>query len=301
MAATTFTGQEIYAKQLFQSLTPQLAPLKGFSTDFSQEAKAPGESVSVQLVEADTVADFGPSNNFKRSASTNKKVTVTFGTAKIAGFNVTPYQIANFNPGWWKQKAELNANTMADAILSSVAGLVTTANFTNAPFALAAPDAVTLAEVAKLKAAAVRANINPRRASIYLMPELFTALENLYNTAKSGITHAQAMSELAAACGVAGVYMIPQVAAPTSTTAKVVGWISEPSALAVAARNFRPASDKPYESVREIVDPDTGIGMTMVEYVDGDMGNLNESVTGLFNAAVGVKEALTPITAKKAS
>ena len=296
---TTTTGQEIYAKDILKALSAQLAPINGFSTDLSQEARAPGESVSVQLVTKDQVGDFGADNNFRRTASQNSKVTVTFGTAKIAGFSVTPYQIANFNPGWWKQKALLNANLMADTILAGVAANVTAENFDGDPIALAKYSEITMKEVAKIKSTAARAGISPRRSSLYLMPETYAALESLYNGAKSGLTRAQVMSELAASVGVGAVYMIPQVAIPQA--GGLVGWISEPSALAFAARNFRPASDRPYESVQEIVDPETGIGMTLVEYVDGDMGNLNESVTGLFDSAVGVKEALVRITATAAA
>ena len=72
--------------------------------------------------------------------------------------------------------------------------------------------------------------------------------------------------------------------------------VERPSAIAVAGRNFRPCSDKPYESVQEIMDPESGIGMTLVDYVDGDTGNENISATGLFNAAVGVGDALVRIT-----
>jgi hypothetical protein len=79
-----------------------------------------------------------------------------------------------------------------------------------------------------------------------------------------------------------------------------LGFICEPSALAVAGRSFRPVSDKPYESVKEIVDPESGIGMTMVEYCEGSTGNLHESVTGLVASEVGVKEALVRITLKGA-
>ena len=50
--------------------------------------------------------------------------------------------------------------------------------------------------------------------------------------------------------------------------------------------------------MREIVDPESGIGMTMVEFCDGITGNLHESVTGLVASEVGVKEALVRITLK---
>nr|AIF26378.1 hypothetical protein [uncultured bacterium fosmid pJB16B1] len=288
--ATTFTGQEIYSKEIFKALTPQLAPLKAFSTDFSQEAKQPGESVSVQLVEADNVADFNASsNNFVRSASTNKKVTVTFGTAKIAGFEVTPYQVANFNPGWWKQKAEVNADTMADTILTSACSIITSGNFSKGK-TIASDTTITLAEIAAIKAYAAKQKLSPRRCALGLDLELFAELERIYNTTKTGITHAQAMSELAAAVGVKQVFAVPQL--PNG----LLGFICEPSAIAVAGRNFRPVSDKPYESVQEIMDPESGIGMTLVEYVDGATGSLNESVTGLFASAVGDGDALIRIT-----
>lgn len=288
--ATTFTGQEIYSKEVFKALTPQLAPLKAFSTDFSQEAKQPGESVSVQLVEADSVADFNEtSNNFKRAASTNKKVTVTFGAAKIVGFNVTPYQRNNFNPGWWKQKAEVNADTLADTILTGACSIITVANFAKAK-TIASDSTITLAEISAIKSFAAKNKLNPKRCAFGLSLELFAELERIYNTAKSGLTHAQAMSELAAAVGVKQVFAVPQL--PNG----LLGFICEPSAIAVAGRNFRPCSDKPYESVQEIMDPESGIGMTLVDYVDGDTGNENISATGLFNAAVGVGDALIRIT-----
>ena len=291
---TTTTGQEIYSNQLFKELTPQLAPLKAFSTDFSQEAKSPGEGISVQLVSADTVAKFNAStNNFGRNASENKAITVKFGEAYITGFNVTPYQLNNFNPGWWKEKAKLNADTLADTILTEICSKITADNYAKAQ-TIASAEAITVAELSKIKAYASKQKLNVRRCALGLDLELMAAVEALYNQTKSGLTHAQAMSELAAAIGVKQVFGVPQL--PSG----LLGFICEPSALAVASRSFRPASDKPYESVREIVDPESGIGMTMVEFCDGITGNLHESVTGLVASEVGVKEALVRITLKGA-
>ena len=289
--ATTFTGQEIYSKEVFKALTPQLAPLKAFSTDFSQEAKQPGESVSVQLVEADTVADFdATSNNFKRAASTNKKVTVTFGAAKIVGFNVTPYQRNNFNPGWWKQKAEVNADTLADTILTGACSIITAANFAKVK-TIASDSTITLDELSAIKSYAAKQKLNPRRCALGLDLELFAELERIYNTAKSGLTHAQAMSELAAAVGVKQVFAVPQL--PNG----LLGFICEPSAIAFASRGFRPADDKPYRAIREIKDPESGLSLTLVEYGDGPTGDLSESVTTRIGAAVGDAGALVRLTA----
>ena len=287
--ATTFTGQEIYSKELFKALTPMLAPIREFSTDFSQEAKQPGESVSVQLVEADEVADFdATTNNFVRGASSNKKVTVTFNTPKIVGFNVTPFQRQNFNPGWWLDKARLNARQMAKSILTDFMGGVTAANFEKSQ-TIASDSAITLAEVQEIRTYCATQDIDPAEAVLMLDLALYHALANLYNTTKSGITAAQAFSELASACGFRKVFAMPVL--PSG----LLGFAALPSALAVAGRNFRPVSDKPYESVTEITDPDSGIGMTMVDYVDGATGNDNISTTGMFGSAVGVGDALIRI------
>jgi len=287
--ATTFTGQEIYSKELFKALTPMLAPLREFSTDFSQEAKQPGESVSVQLVEADNVANFdATSNNFVRSSSSNKKVNVTFNTPKIVGFNVTPFQVQNFNPGWWLDKAKLNARQMAKSILTDAMGVVTSENFSKNQ-TIASDTAITLAEVQKIRTYCAKQNIDPADAVLVLDLALYHCLANLYNTTKTGITAGQAFSELASARGFGKVFAMPVL--PNG----LLGFAALPSALAVAGRNFKPVSNKPYESVTEITDPDSGIGMTMVEYVDGATGNDNISTTGMFGTTVGVGDALIRI------
>ena len=289
MAATTFTGQEIYSKQLFKKLGPIMAPLSAFSTDFSQEAKAPGDGVSVQLVGPDVVGDFdASSNNFERTASENKRVTVTFGTAKIVGFNVTPYQIANFNPGWWKEKADLNALEMADSILTGVCANITADNFAK-KVEIASDTDITLAEIKKIKAYCRKNKFRLGRCAMGLTADLYSSLEDAYDARKTGLTTDQTQAALAKACGVEQVFIVPQL--PNG----LLGFVCAKSALAVAGRNFRPASDKPYESVREITDPESGIGLTMVELCSGATGNLHESVTGLFASTVGDEDALVRI------
>lgn len=204
---------------------------------------------------------------------------------------MTPYQIANFNPGWWKEKANLNADEMADSILTGVCANITAGNFAK-KFEIASDTEITLDEIAELKAYAGKQKLNVSRCALGLDLTLMAKVESFYNKVKSGLTYDQVTSELARALGVRMVFGVPQL--PNG----LLGFLCAPSALAVAGRNFRPASDKPYESVREIVDPETGIGMTMVEFCEGTTGNLHESVTGLFASEVGVKEALIRIIKK---
>ena len=72
----------------------------------------------------------------------------------------------------------------------------------------------------------------------------------------------------------------------------IPGFVCEPSAIAFAARGFRPADDTPYRAIREIKDPESGLMLTLVEYGDGPTGDLSESVTTRIGAAVGDAGAL---------
>ena len=78
---------------------------------------------------------------------------------------------------------------------------------------------------------------------------------------------------------------------------EIPGFVCEPSAIAFAARGFRPADDKPYRAIREIKDPESGLTLTLVEYGDGPTGDLSESVTTRIGAAVGDAGALVRLTA----
>lgn len=284
---STITGLELYSDRFIAGLTRALAALRGFSLDFSDELKAPGASLDVPLVEADSVADFDrTSNNFGRTAVTAKKITLTKSTPVIAGFAVTADQLTKLKPSFWTGKAELNVQAVGDNILGKVAALVTADNYGDeAADKIAVTEAsFTRKAVAKIRAAAIAKSLRVNRSVLALSPAYFSALLGDLDANVYGGPEAMQSGVIPRLLGFSMVVEIPQLAIP--------GFVAHPDAIAVGSSVFRPASDKPYDSVQEIVEPETGLTMTLVEYPDGATGDLSYTVNCLVAAGVGNEKAL---------
>jgi hypothetical protein len=286
------TGHEIYADRFISGLTKGLAPLRTFSLDFSNEAQQAGKTVNVQLISPDTAAAWNAtSNNFERSAQTFNQVPITFGTAKIAGFAVTPENALNFRPAWWTGKADLNVAEICDSALDDVAALITAANYGDD-----AEDKIAVAlasmgkkAVATIRAKAIAKKLRINRSTLVLAPDYFSALLGDLDANVYGGREAVVGGVIPGLLGFAAVVEMPQLTIP--------GFVAQSDALACASRAFRPVRDTPYDLVRELVEPETGLVCTHVEYMAGATGALSDSVTLLFKAAVGNGDALLRIVA----
>lgn len=288
--ADTFTGIELYSNKAIQDLRSRLAPLKLFSTDYSDDLADTGANLSVPLVEADTAGAFGADNNFSRSAFTPKNVALPLGDPMITGFAVTALQAAKIRRAFWEGKADLNAATMADTALAKISALFTKANYAKV-YTGCALDAFNNAVVAKIAAAAAkRANgLDPSKCVLVLSSEYYYALAGTLSAEKYGGPEVIQNGVVPRLYGFKAVMELPRL--------DIAGAVVHPAAIACGSRAFRPVDDKPYTSVRDITEPDTGITMTLVEYPDGANGTLSESLTGFFAAAVGNGKAAMRIIA----
>ena len=291
MAITT-TGHEIYADRFISGLTKGLAPLRQFSLDFSNEAKQPGQTVNVQLVSPDAAAPWNASsNNFERSATTVSQVAITFGTASIAGFAITPDQALNFRPSWWIGKADLNVAEICDSALDDVAALVTAENYGDeaADKVSIALGAMSRKAVSTIRSKAIAKKLRINRSTLVLNPDYFSALLGDLDANVYGGREAIVGGAIPGLLGFAAVCEMPQLTIP--------GFVAQSDAIACASRAFRPVRDTPYDLVQEITEPETGITCVHVEYMAGATGALSDSVTLLFEAGVGNGDALLRIVA----
>lgn len=204
----------------------------------------------------------------------------------IAGFGITPAQMANFHPNWWEGKAELNAAEVADSVLAALIALVTAANFGDAAadkatVSLAGFDAKA---VAALRAKAIAKKLRVNRAVLALNPDFYSALLGTLDANVFGGREAMVQGVIPGLLGFRAVVEIPQMTAP--------GFIAHPDALAIAGRQIPFLSTKTYEQVKEISEPETGFPMTQVIYVDGPTGKGNFSVSALYGVAVGNDDSL---------
>ena len=280
--ATTFTGHEFYSRKLLKVLPAQLNFLGAFSTDISDEVKDAGEKIKIPLVEMDDAGTFDrANNNFARPAGTPKAATVTFGDPIITGFAVTAAQARNIQKRWWEGKAELNATSVASSASTAVTNLVTKANFAKAVLNVGASSSFAKAGVAKI-AAAVENSTNKLRvkfSTLALSGEYFYALLAGLDANVYGGTEAIRNGVIPGLFGFGRVMLMHGLDIP--------GFVCEPSCIAFGARAFRPVDDRPYNAVREIKDPESGLTLTLVEYPDGPSGDLSESITCQIGASVG--------------
>ena len=290
--ASTFAGHEIYARKVLKCLPAQLNFLSAFSTDISGELVGKAKSIDVPLIEMDAAGTFDRArNNFARPASEPKKATVTLGEPIIAGFAVTADQASKIEKRFWEGKAELNVTSVAASCQSAVTNLVTKANFEKVVTGVGAAASFAKSGVAKI-AAAIESATNKLRvkfSTLALSGEYFYSLVGGLDANVYGGREAILNAVIPGLYGFRKVMLVHGLDCP--------GFVCEPSALAFAARGFRPADDKPYTAVREIKDPETGLMLTLVEYPDGPSGDLSESVTCRIGADVGDSSALVRLVA----
>ena len=288
MATTnTNVAAEIYAKRYLAGMTRQLAPLRAFSQDFSDESKKPGESVNVALVSADTAAAWNDStNNFARAGATLKHRDVKLDQRLIAGFEISPAQMANFHPQWWEGKADLNAEEMADTILSNVAGLVTADNYgdTDDDKMKVSLAGFGRKAITAIRARTIKKKLRVNRSVLVLNPEFFSALLGDLDANVYGGRDAIVGGVIPGLFGFKAVIELPQIESP--------GFVCHPDAIAVAGRTIPFLGKAPYEKVQEFVEPATGFTMTNVVYIDGPTGKGSFSVNALFGREVGINESL---------
>ena len=280
--ATTFTGHEFYSRKLLKVLPAQLNFLGAFSTDVSDEVKDAGEKIKIPLVEMDDAGTFDrANNNFARPAGTPKAATVTFGDPIITGFAVTAAQARNIQKRWWEGKAELNATSVASSASTAVTNLVTRANFAKAVTNVGNASSFVKAGVAKIAAAVENATnkLRVKFCTLALSGEYFYNLLSGLDANVYGGTEAIRNGVIPGLFGFGRVMLMHGLEIP--------GFVCEPSAIAFGARAFRPVDDRPYNTVREIKEPESGLTLTLVEYPDGPSGDLSESITCQIGASVG--------------
>lgn len=162
-------GVQLYTTKFIEELARRIAPLVGFSRNFTDDFNTPGDKLEVPFLEAGTSAEFNESSNNFETATTDglKSATIALGAHPIIKFTVTAEMVAKFLPVHWEEKARMNAHELAADIFDAIAGVAVSSKATQSaelPVTISVPDIVELAKQADLK------NINPRLATLYLTP-----------------------------------------------------------------------------------------------------------------------------------
>lgn len=290
MAMNINLALEVYSKRFLAGLTPQLAPLAAFSTDFSDELVEPGEKIRVPIVETEPAAAFNAdSNNFSRPKADLKDAEVAIDKSAISGFGITLDQMANFRRNWWQARADQNVKAVAAKVQADVYALVSEDNYANTP--VSAPLAgFTKKTAANIANKAAEAGLEVSQASLCLAPAWFYALLGELDSNVYGGAEAIRKGTIPELYGFGRIVKLPGYTAGP-------GFVCEPSAICVGGRKVQPADTTPYAEFGAMVEPETGMPINRVVYTSGAAGATSFSALAWYGAGVGVADALVRLTA----
>ncbi|MCL2103458.1 MAG: hypothetical protein FWH21_00145 [Kiritimatiellaeota bacterium] len=273
------TAAQVYTSRFIECIELELERIGSFSLDFSSEfINHSGETVVVPLVKADEAEEWDDAaNNYIRPVATLKDTKVTISQRPIAGFAVSPVQVATFQPTYWEGKARLNARSVGLKIVNAMFGLVTAANFPE-------EEVVTLAAFNKGKVGALRALVTrngmaPGDCVVVLNPAYFTALLVDLDASVYGGREAILSGHLPGLFGFRDFVEAPNLTIP--------GFIAYPSALAGASRLLRPLRTDIYDVFETSQDGSTGFAFNTVVATEIATGKTSMSVESNFGVAVG--------------
>ena len=285
---------KVYSKQLIVGAQQQLARISDFSLSLTPEAREAGESVVCQLATAEAAGDWDDTtNNFKATASKSiGEVSVKLNQRKIAKTQITPAQMMNFQPHWWKRQGSLNARSVALAITAQAAAIITPVNFGDAKEdkIQVSLDGFNNKQIAKIRDRAITdKSLQPADCVMVLNPSYFSELLGGLDVNVYGGREAIVRGLIPGLLGFANIVEWPGL--------KIPGFVASRAAIAFAGRKIAFVSTKPYEMVSDEIVPELGFVLTTVMHIDSDTGKGTISVNGLFGVGPGANDQLIRLVA----
>jgi hypothetical protein len=292
------TAAKLYSKKLIEGAQQQLVRISDFSLSLTEEAREKGESVMVQLATADAAGDWNDTtNNFKSTdAKSIGEVSVKLDQRKIAKTQITPSQMMNFHPWWWKRQGALNARSVALAITAQAASVITPANFGDAKEdkIQVSLDGFNNKQIATIRDRAITdKSLQPADSVLVLNASYFSQLLGSLDANVYGGREAITKGVIPGLLGFANVVEWPGLSIP--------GFVASRAALAFAGRKIAFISTKPYEMVSDEIVPELGCVLTTVVHIDSDTGKGTISVNGLFGVGPGANDQLIRLVGAKAA
>ncbi|MEY3277138.1 MAG: Verrucomicrobia phage [Verrucomicrobiota bacterium] len=292
MATNTINGANLaaVAEMSLPALDQMFAPLRAFTTDFSADIAAKGESVVTRYPNRVTAVDL--SSGYTSQNTRSDAVTVTLNS--FFGF---PYGF--FDVERSKSAIDLNRLFVEPAIAAvgkkvfqDIWGLITDANY---PAATQSELLVTAAnfdrdDVADLAAQLTDNGVPPTGRSLILNPAYYAALAKDLNSVDiAGQSRTLGENIIPRLHGF-DVYQTPYV---TANAANVTGFACHSSAIAIAARGVDAPALGNME-VENVIVPDLGLPVQFRRWYDERGGELVYSMGVLYGFANASDASGTP-------
>ena len=252
-------SDSIISEKAIQAFVAELAPLRAFSTDFSDETAAKGASVQVAIPANITAGTTENAYETEDSGSLGVATVPLTGYAK-ATVGITDKQFMNSSAARLETFAVQQARAVARKIIADAWGLIINATFSSkVTKALAS---LTTADIRAMKVILDKADVSRMDRSLILNADAFDKI-----AADTTITIANAMYYGGTEVVRDGV--IPRLLGFDAHMSNIVpgnsenliGFAVHPSALAIAIRTLAPQAPSDYLDSRVVTDPSTGIGL----------------------------------------
>jgi hypothetical protein len=252
-------NDSIIAAKAIQAFNAELAPLRAFSTDFSDETAAKGASVQVAIPANITAGTTENAYETEDTASLGV-ATVPLSSYAKATVGITDKQFMNSSAAKLENFAVQQAKAVARKIITDALALVINATYSQK--VTKALTSFTSADVRAMRVILDKADVPVSDRSLILFPDQYDKL-----TADTTLVISNALAY--GGTEVIRDGMIPRFLGfdlynlnilPTNSE-NLVGIAVHPSAMAIAIRTLAPQAPSEYLESRVVRDEQTGVGL----------------------------------------
>jgi len=251
-------SDSIITQRAIEAFVAELAPLRAFSTDFSDETAAKGATVNVPIPANITAGTTENAYETEDSATLGVATVPLTGYAK-ATVGITDKQFMNSSAARLEVFAVQQAKAVARKIITDAWALIINATFSQK--VTKALGSIAAADIRAMKVILDKANVPMSDRSLIVNPDVFDKI-----VGDTTITIASALhyggNEVIRE-GIIPKYLGLEVFNSTlvPTAENLVGFAVHPSALAIAIRTLVPQAPGEYLESRVVTDPASGIGL----------------------------------------
>lgn len=310
----TFTN---IAMRGFAAFNAALTPLKAFTSDFSSELRDQGDKVQTRIYPIATAAvdlqTGGPAGDREDSAVIKDIVTtqieVTLNQQPISGFSITDEEAMRIGSGVLQDTKDnmiaQHGFVVADSVLNFVFNLITNASFSTAvhvgSFSTFDVDDVVDIGTSVKQNSKWKVGADGTLGAMVLDANFKGALKKdnaVQDVSRSGIDVLRTgMVERLDLWKLMEAVTLPPVGG-TPESENLVGFVSKPSAIAMAMRVVKAQQVDKLMFFRVMEDPETGVVFVYRAWYNEGFGKVFHTFETLFGASVGQTEALKRITSE---
>ena len=252
-------NDSIIAKKAIEAFVAELAPLRAFSTDFSDETAAKGASVQVAIPANITAGN--TENAYETEDSPALGVaTVPLSSYAKATVGITDKQFMNSSAARLETFAVQQAKAVARKIIVDAWGLIINATYSQK--VIKALASFTSADVRAMRVILDKANVPVSDRSLILYPDQYDKLTGDTTIAIASALHYGGTEVVRDGLipKFLGFEMFNSNILPLNGE-NLVGFAVHPSAMAIAIRTLAPQAPSEYLESRVVRDEATGIGL----------------------------------------